>query len=213
MAAGGQAAVIVLTGGIASGKSTVSRLYESQGVAVVDTDQLAREVVMSGEPGLKRLVEAFGADILDMEGNLNRRSLRRAVFADEGARNQLNAILHPLIMERAWQQINRLNEVFVVLVVPLYVETGCQPPAEAVIVVDLPASLQISRLLERDGIDEQLARSMLDAQASRQARLDIADYVIDNSGTLEELRSNAMEVLSLIRDNFSGSSKTRPKAQ
>ncbi|MDZ7789821.1 MAG: dephospho-CoA kinase [Xanthomonadales bacterium] len=181
--------LVVLTGGVASGKTSVSDRLAYKGAPVIDTDVIAREVVSPGSPGLDRVVETFGADILDESGALDRRSLRERVFARPQQRRRLERILHPLIEKEARRQIARFQSAdYVVLVVPLLVESGLFEDADRVVVVDVPESLQIRRLLARDGVEREQAEAMLAAQASRAERLAVADEVIENSGTLEGLR-------------------------
>lgn len=180
--------LVVLTGGVASGKTTVSDRLAHSGAPVIDTDVIAREVVSPGSPGLDRIVETFGADILDESGSLDRRSLREQVFARPRQRRRLERILHPLIEKEARRQIARFQSAdYVVLVVPLLVESGLFEDADRVVVVDVPESLQIRRLLARDGVEREKAEAMLAAQASRAERLAVADEVIENTGTLEGL--------------------------
>lgn len=181
--------LVVLTGGVASGKTSVSDRLAYKGAPVIDTDVIAREVVSPGSPGLDRVVETFGADILDESGALDRRSLRERVFARPQQRRRLERILHPLIEKEARRQIARFQSAdYVVLVVPLLVESGLFEDADRVVVVDVPESLQIRRLLARDGVEREQAEAMLAAQASRAERLAVADEIIENSGTLEGLR-------------------------
>ncbi len=180
--------LVALTGGVASGKTSVSDRLAERGAAVVDTDLIARQVVAPGSPGLEEVEKAFGAEILDSTGGLDRRALREMIFTDPQQRTRLEGILHPLIEKEARRQIARLEDApYVVLVVPLLVESGLFDDAERVVVVDLPVALQIERLLERDGVDRQQAESMLSAQAKRSQRLAVATDVIDNSGSLDDL--------------------------
>jgi len=195
--------VIVLTGGIASGKSAVSDHFAHLGVPVVDTDILAREVVAPGAPGLEALVKAFGAEILQADGSLDRGRLRKQVFADEAARKTLESLLHPLIAAAARERIAALEaSVYCVLVVPLLVETGLFADAEQVIVVDTPESLQVERLMRRDDIDKAGARAMLAAQASRQQRLARADHVIENHGSLDQLKTQVTSLHRRLLSHF-----------
>lgn len=180
--------LVVLTGGVASGKTSVSDRLADKGAPVIDTDVIAREVVAPGSPGLDLVVEAFGPDILDDFGALDRRRLRERVFARPEQRRRLERILHPLIENEARRRIARFPSAdYVVLVVPLLVESGLFEDADRVVVVDVPESIQIRRLLTRDGVERDHAEAMLAAQASRAERLAVADEVIDNSGTLEGL--------------------------
>lgn len=179
--------VVALTGGIASGKTAVSDRFAALGVPVVDTDTIAREVVAPGTSGLAAVVAEFGPEILDADGGLDRAALRRRIFSDPAARRRLESILHPRIAAEARRRIDAAEGPYAVLVVPLLVESGLFADADRVLVVDVPESMQVERLLDRDGMDADAARAALDAQAPRSRRLAAADDVIDNSGSLQAL--------------------------
>lgn len=179
----GRARVIALTGGIAAGKSAVTRRFEALGVPVHDADLAARAVVEPGTSGLTAIVEAFGAEVLDAQGRLDRRAMRQRVFADPAARKTLEAIIHPRV--RAWLRERAATDTapYCVLAIPLLAENIAHYRwVDRVLLVDAPESAQLSRLMARDGIDETLARRMLAQQASRAARLTLADDIIDNRG-------------------------------
>lgn len=184
-----------LTGGIASGKSTVSGLLAELGAVIVDSDKIAREVVEPGTPGLAAVVEEFGPSVLTETGELDRAKVGEIVFADEGARARLNAIVHPLVgvrsaeLEEAGRKAGRL----VVNDIPLLVEVGYAPYFDEVIVVDVPVETQVERAVSR-GMAEADVRGRIAAQASREDRLAAATYVIDNTGTLEDLRTRVREI-------------------
>ena len=178
---------VALTGGVASGKSTVERLFASRGIEIVDADHVAREVVAAGTAGLADIVEIFGTDVLSAYGSLDRRAMRERVFADERARRQLEAIIHPRVREVLRQRASEVHSAYGMLVIPLLVESGDYAWVNRVLVVDVPREVQRERLLKRDGISRELAEAMLDAQASREQRLAVADDVIDNSADLESL--------------------------
>jgi dephospho-CoA kinase len=171
---------VALTGGIASGKSTVAELFAARGVPVIDTDQIAHEVVAPGRPALRRIVEAFGPEVLDDRGALDRRRLRGRVFADSTQRQRLEAILHPLILAEMDRRAGKAGGPYQVLVVPLLVEHAGHVDVDRVLVIDSPVELQISRLLARDAENEAQARAMIAAQATREQRLARADDVIVN---------------------------------
>lgn len=178
-----RAFVVALTGGIAAGKSAVSRRFEALGVPVHDADMAAREVIEPGTEGLAAIVDAFGADVLGSEGRLDRPAMRRHVFAEPTARKTLEAIIHPRV--RQWLQDRALADPgpYCVLAIPLLAENIAHYRwVDRVLLVDVPPQVQIQRLILRDGIDETLAQRMLTQQASRQDRLAIADDVIENSG-------------------------------
>lgn len=181
---------VALTGGIASGKSAVAGRFAALGIGLIDADIVARELVEPGQPALSELAATFGPGILTPDGRLDRRGMRERVFVDAGARRQLEDILHPRIREELRQRADRVKSPYGMLVVPLLVESGPHYAwVDRVLVVDVPRAVQAVRLTSRDGIDTDLAASMLDAQASREQRLAIADDVIDNSGSLAELDS------------------------
>jgi dephospho-CoA kinase len=178
---------IGLTGGIASGKTTVSDLFAAHGVPVLDADIIAREVVAPGTALLAQLFDRFGPRIRRPNGDLDRSALRRMVFEDASLRRALEALLHPAIRARTEQLASQANGPYQLHVIPLLVETGAFGRYDRVLVVDCPESLQWARLRARDGISEPEARAMLDAQASRAARLLAADDVIVNDGDLAAL--------------------------
>jgi dephospho-CoA kinase len=187
-----------LTGGIGSGKSAVAQRLAALGAVVLDGDTAARAVVEPGTPGLARIAETFGPDVLRTDGTLDRAKLAGIVFADEAARHKLNAITHPLILAHIIAQEEAAlrdggPDTIVVHDVPLLAEGQRASDFDVVVVVDVPAELQVSRLAER-GLPEDQARARMAAQATREQRLAIADIVIDNSGTLADLDLRVAEV-------------------
>jgi dephospho-CoA kinase len=194
---------VALTGGIASGKTTVANLFAAHGVPLVDTDLIAREVVEPGQPALAAVAAAFGTDVLDPEGRLDRRRLREIIFSDASARGRLEAILHPAIraeMER--QSAAAANSgPYQVLVIPLLAEGGRRDHVDRVLVVDTPESVQVARLMARDAVTREQAEASLRAQATRAARLDMADDVVTNTGRIEDLRDQ-VETLHSQYVNF-----------
>lgn len=187
-----------LTGGIASGKSTVSRIFASFGAKVLDADEVAREVLLPGQPAWKRLRQAFGQEFFHPDGTVKRKQLRNLVFADPEKRSQLNAIVHPEVMK----EINRRSEILsssvqngVLLVdVPLLLEVGVANRFDKIVVVYVSESVQISRLLQRDGISEEEAKQALKIQMALSKKVEQADYLIDNSGTPEETLAQVEKV-------------------
>ncbi len=177
-----------LTGGIASGTSTVARLFEALGVPVIDTDVLAREVVAPGEPLLGQIAARFGAGVLAADGSLDRAALRAIVFANPTARTDLEQLTHPAIRARLETLSAVLGGPYQLLVIPLLVETRGQTPVDRVLVVDCSEALQIRRLQARDGTTLEQARQILTAQATREARLAMANDVIVNEGDLGAVR-------------------------
>ena len=183
-----------LTGGIASGKSAVATMLAQLGANVVDTDVIARDVVAPGQPALKAIVEAFGQDILDEHGALDRPMMRKKVFSNPESRARLEAILHPLIRKELWRRVDESDNPVQVLVIPLLVESGLPDMVDRVLVVDCPRQTQLERLLDRDGETPEQAERILGAQATRKARLAAADDVIDNSGSLAQLAQSVREI-------------------
>ena len=189
-----------LTGGIGSGKSEVARRLAGHGAVLIDADVAARKVVEPGSPGLTRIADAFGPDVLRQDGSLDRERLGEIVFADPGLREKLNAIVHPLVREwmaaaeRAAVQAAPPPGPVVVHDVPLLAESRGKAGFDVVIVVDVPPGLQVERLVSLRGMPEDQARARLAAQASREQRLAVADVVIDNSGSLAGLDRRVAEV-------------------
>jgi len=177
-----------LTGGVASGKTTVAALFTELGAGLVDTDQVAREVVATGEPGLDAVIEAFGADILLDSGDLNRSALRAIVFRDPDERRKLEALLHPLIRARTLSQLETIEAPYAVVVVPLLVETDFAQFVDRILVVDCPRELQLERLVRRDQISAADAEAMVAAQADRKTRSARADDILDGSQSLATTR-------------------------
>jgi dephospho-CoA kinase len=177
-----------LTGGIASGKSTAAKFFGALGVPIIDTDQLARDVVEPGQPPLERLVERFGPSILTEDGHLDRPALRNIVFSDPKARADLEALTHPAIGVAVEQRSAEVGGIYQVLVIPLLVEKGLGSQLDRVVVVDCEEELQIRRVQTRDGSTVEQARAILNAQASRGARLKAAHDVIKNDGDMSAVR-------------------------
>lgn len=175
---------IGLTGGIASGKSTVARRFVELGVPVIDADEAARAVVAPGKPGLARVLERFGGELTDENGELDRRALRDLIFKDPGSRRDLEAILHPLIRADMERSADLAVGPYVVMAIPLLVEGGARDRVDRVLVVDVDEVVQLQRVRARDGCTEEQARAILASQASRSARLAAADDVLLNTGTV-----------------------------
>lgn len=197
---------IGLTGGIASGKSTVASLFADLGIPVIDTDVIAREVVEKGAPALAEIRDAFGDSVFSDDGSLDRQAMRKLVFADAGKRQQLEGILHPRIREAAVVQARAVTAPYMVIVVPLLVESPMQDFMDRVLVVDCSEDVQLSRLMMRDAENEEQARSMIAAQSGREERLAIADDVVLNDAGLDETRARVealhKEYLELSASNL-----------
>ena len=190
---------VALTGGIASGKSTLADMFAELGVAVIDTDIIAREVVQAGQPALREIQERFGSEVIDAAGSLDRRALRNIVFADEQARLDLEAILHPRIGAETRRQADAAPGPYQIIVVPLLVGSPLLEFVDRVLVVDCDEDLQVQRLQARDMESVDQARRILAAQASREARLAIADDVINNDRGLDEIRHQVRELDARFR--------------
>ena len=186
-----------LTGGIASGKSLAADRLDSLGAAVVDTDVISREQTAAGMPALAEIGRQFGADLIRADGTLDRAGLRGQVFSDPAARKRLEAILHPRIRKAAWERAGRTAGSYLVMVVPLLVETGFTDGIDRVLVIDAPRRLQIGRLRERDGVTRAQAIAILASQASRRQRRAMADDVILNDGTRRRLIGKVDELHAL----------------
>ena len=200
-------APIGLTGGIASGKSAVSQILHELGVQIVDADQIARDVVAKGSTGLNAVINAFGTGVLLGDGTLDRKALGALVFHDENKRKELNAILHPLIAKESAARLMKLAATGVAYAIydaALLVENGIHKNMAATIVVAADEAVQISRLCERDGISEEEAKARIGAQLPLASKVAVADYVISNDGTLDELRRQTIQVNDALRARFPG---------
>ncbi|EIJ0944308.1 dephospho-CoA kinase [Vibrio vulnificus] len=182
------ALVIGLTGGIASGKTTVANLFQQHfAIDIVDADIVARQVVAPGSAGLTAIVDHFGVDILTHEGELDRGQLRQRIFAHSEEKQWLNALLHPVIRRKMIKDLAQVSSPYALLVVPLLVENQLQTLCDRVLVVDVEEKTQLQRTMDRDGVDEQQVRAILKAQASRHERLALADDVIKNESKDQDL--------------------------
>lgn len=194
--------VVGLTGGIATGKSTVASILREMGVPVIDADRVAREVVEPGQPALARVVEAFGPEVLDAHGRLDRAAMRRRIARDPDARRTLEAITHPAIRRRIAEQLLHLAEeghAVAVVEAALMVETGSWRDYAALVVVSCDPALQLARLIGRDGANEEDARALVAAQLPLERKEAVADHVIRNDGDLDALRRRTQEVWQAVR--------------
>ena len=184
-----------LTGGIASGKTTVSNLFAELGVPVVDTDIISRELLQPGEPGYLQVCEHFGNGILTADGGIDRPELRKLVFSSPDHKTWLENMLHPLIYQRSREAMQQQSHAaYVLLVVPLLFETSFQSLVDRVLAVDCPAEQQVLRLLKRDNIDEHLARSMLAQQLSNDERRALAHDIIENGDDGSDLQAQVKQL-------------------
>jgi dephospho-CoA kinase len=180
--------IVGLTGGIASGKTTVSDHFASLGIDIVDADVVAREVVARGSTGLQQIQEKFGEDVLLANGKLDRAKLRTLVFSNEEYKNWLNALLHPLIRERMQELCERATSAYCILSVPLLIENGLDAMVNRTLVVDIDESTQLQRAIQRDASSESTIKNIMAAQATRKQRLEKADDLIRNDQDLEWLK-------------------------
>jgi dephospho-CoA kinase len=190
-----------LTGGIGSGKSTVARRFHERNLPVIDADELAREAVAVGTEGLRKVVDRFGSEVLYASGELDRRKLAAVVFESDSARRELNAIIHPLVGALAAERTGQLascGEPLACYEVPLLFESKLETVLAPVVVVFVPEDVQVRRTVSRDACSEEEARARIRAQMPLALKRDRADYVIDNSGSLETTMSQADEVLDAI---------------
>lgn len=191
--------LVGLTGGIAAGKSTVAAMLSERGAAVIDADQVAREVVEPGTVGLQKVIEEFGDSLLDSSGHLDRKTLADVIFADSTKRERLEKILHPLIRTRTIQLIEQQSKPVVVYAVPLLVEANVDYPFDLVVTVEAGESEQLKRLTRDRGYSEQQARQRITAQASKSEREASADFVLDSSGPIEAMAPQVEKLWALIQ--------------
>ncbi|MCU8236884.1 dephospho-CoA kinase [Vibrio vulnificus] len=200
------ALVIGLTGGIASGKTTVANLFQQHfAIDIVDADIVARQVVAPGSAGLTAIVDHFGVDILTHEGELDRGQLRQRIFAHSEEKQWLNALLHPMIRRKMIEDLAQVSSPYALLVVPLLVENQLQTLCDRVLVVDVEEKTQLQRTMDRDDVDEQQVRAILKAQASRHERLALADDVIKNDSKdqnlLQQITDLHQKYLAMSKQN------------
>jgi dephospho-CoA kinase len=185
---------VVMTGGIASGKTSASDLFASHGIPILDTDLAARAVVEPGQPALDEIKTHFGSDVITASGELNRAALREIIFGDSEKRRELEAILHPRIRAHINQQKSQLDSPYCIIVVPLFLESGRGYDADRILVIDVPTEVQRQRLAQRDGTTSEQIEQILNAQATREERLAAADDVIDNTTSSDALARRVTEL-------------------
>ncbi|RKZ81822.1 MAG: dephospho-CoA kinase [Gammaproteobacteria bacterium] len=177
-----------LTGGIASGKSTVAELFSQYSIPVIDADLIARRLVEQGQAAFEEIVQTFGNQVLDINGSLNRQILRQLIFSDTVAKQKLETILHPKIRQQLLQQSQACNAIYCILAIPLLFEANMTDLADRVLVVDVEPALQLERLCRRDDISEKQAHNIIKNQCDRQQRLAIGDDVIVNDSSIDSLK-------------------------
>lgn len=201
--------LVGLTGGIASGKSTVSGLFAALGVPVIDADEIAREVVRPGEAGLEAIRRRFGEAVLQRDGSLDRAALRHRVFQDPEDRRALEAILHPEIRRRMFERAHRCGEPYCLLAIPLLVEGPSRTRVDRIVVVDVPEPVQRQRLALRDGASPEEIDRILASQTTRAARLAVADHVIDNTNDRAALRARVAELHRALLEEAAAAADTK----
>ena len=208
--------ILGLTGGIASGKSTVTALLTALGAHVIDADVIAREVVEPGQPALAEIVAAFGPSALDAQGRLDRAAIGQRVFQDPSSRATLNAIVHPRVAQAMIQRAQRAGQAgfaWVIYDAALIVENGLHGALDSLIVVGLKPQAQLARLMARDGLDAAQAQARLDAQLPLQDKIAVADYVVDNSGDQEELARKCVALYAMLDQAVRQRGSAKPDAQ
>ncbi len=192
--------IIGITGGIASGKSTLKAIIAKMGYEVLDADQVARNVIMKGNAAYSRIIEVFGTEIVDDDGQIDRRQLASVIFQNEEMRIRLNDITHPIIMEEIMFQALEIenSKGMVFLDIPLLFETGYDLVMDYVIVCYVPEDIQMQRLMQRDQIDAVYAAQKIDAQWSLEKKVKLADFVIDNSGTVTDTEAQVQVVIDKL---------------
>ena len=212
--------IVALTGGLASGKSTVARRFQKLGVPVIDADVVTRRLVEPGTPALAEIVDAFGDDVLDGHGRLDRARMRERVFGNDADRGRLESILHPKVREAMQAFASSSEAPYVLFVIPLLVETGQAEEMDRIIVVDAPRALRSARAAVRDGTRPETIAAIIDTQATRADRLSVADAVIENTGDIETLHERVdaihMQCLALadawksMEESRNGRARTGP---
>lgn len=186
-----------LTGGIGSGKSTVSALFQQLGVPVIDADVIAHRLVEPGQPALAQLASEFGTNILKTDGSLNRAALRERVFSDPDQKRRLESLLHPLVHQQIKIETQRLNSPYCIISIPLLLETGMTDLVDRILVIDCPIAIQIERVKKRSGLSTDQVNDIIAMQASRETRLSHADDIIDNSKSAEQLADQVKKLHNL----------------
>ena len=184
--------IIGLTGGIGSGKSAAADFFQNEGISVIDTDQLARKVIEKDTPGYSKVVDSFGANILDNNDSIDRAKLREEVFHDNEKRKILESITHPLVRELMVQKISSSKSPYSIIMVPLIFETNSAKNYDRVLVIDCDVEIQLARAMARDENSADLIQKIIDSQCSRSERLSIANDVIPNNHSIEDLQKRSL---------------------
>lgn len=185
---------IGLTGGIGSGKTTVADRFKDYGIPVIDADRIAHALVAPGQPALAKIAETFGSDLLDADGSLNRQKMRELIFKSPALRNKIEAILHPRIFEEIDRQLKGVEAPYVIISIPLLLETGAQSFVDRILVVDCPVELQYERVQARDKLNREQIVRILESQVSREMRVNAADEIIVNDSNLASLAGQVKKI-------------------
>ncbi len=188
-----------LTGGIASGKSTICNLFSQYNIPIIDADIIARKIVEPNQTAFKEIVQLFGDSVVQNNGTLNRKQMRQLIFSNSVAKQQLEAILHPQIRQQLIQQSNQLDAAYCILAIPLLLEADMSDLVDRILVVDIELEQQIKRLCQRDNISLQDAQSIITSQSSREQKLDLADDVISNANSIKSLTALVSELHNKYR--------------
>jgi len=186
--------VVGITGGIGSGKSAVSDSFAELGIKIVDADIASRVIVEPGRPALEKIATHFGTSLIQSDGSLNRRALRDLIFSDARERKWLESLLHPLIGKYLMQELAQAKSSYAILVSPLLIESGQSQMTHRILVVDVPENIQIERVIQRDNNTKTQVQAIIDAQTSRKERLNHADDVIINDGSMEDLKARVFSL-------------------
>ncbi|MGN1271518.1 MAG: dephospho-CoA kinase [Lactobacillus sp.] len=195
--------ILAVTGGIATGKSTADQFFESKNIPIVDCDKIAHDLMKPKNASWQAIRDAFGAEYLNDDQTINRKKLGQLVFSDKTALNRLNKLTHPLIFDKTIQKVKSYqNEDLVILDVPLYFESGWNKRAIAnsVLVITLPEATQIKRLMQRNGLTDQEAKMRIKSQMPLDEKAQLADFVVENTGTIEELENKLEQLLLKIKE-------------
>lgn len=180
--------IVGLTGGIGSGKSAAANFFQNEGITVIDADDLSREVIEEGTPGFASIVEYFGSKIIDSDGSINREHLRKEVFDDDKKKKLLESIIHPLVRELMVKKIAASKSPYSIVMVPLIFETNSMSNYDRILVIDCDPKIQLERAMLRDNNSKAQIKKIMDSQCSREERISIANDIIPNNDTLENLK-------------------------
>ncbi len=188
---------IGLTGGIGSGKTTAANLFHELGIPVIDADNIAHTLVSKGQPALREIVRNFGAAILDEDGSLDRDKLRDIIFSSPSQKKLLESILHPLVYKEMQRQMDSMDRPYVILSIPLLLETGMQHLVDRILVIDCPVEIQFERVKQRNGLTDDRIASIIGAQIPRTKRISAADDIVNNSGSTSKLAEQIKKLHNL----------------